>query len=243
MDSITILMYITHALAVVILVMSGAWCSSMYLGGFKWDGSDDMMNYHIFFMIIGMVVLYGEAALMYRVFKSMDKYKVKVAHGVTYLTSFIFIVTGLVAVFRHKNAEGKTNMSSAHSWAGLTTVLMFCLQLVLGFSGFLWPKFSPKMRAAYLNLHQFFGSGIFIMVGATCVSGVGEAHKHGVQGAEPPFKRMGNALGLLIMSFILLILYIMQSPKEVLDEKMMEGTDNKSYNAKAPAVKDPVSTA
>merc|ERR1712243_197341 len=100
-------------------------------------------------MVIGLVFLYGEATLLYRVLKNTNKLAVKIIHAAFHVLAFVCAVIGLVAVFNFHNVQGYPNLYSIHSWCGLTTVVMFGLQLCLGFTGFLWPKFPASMRSAY----------------------------------------------------------------------------------------------
>ncbi|NXW38728.1 CYAC3 protein, partial [Phaetusa simplex] len=117
-------------LGFVCVAFVSAWCQH-WRGGFAWDGSAQMFNWHPVLMVTGMVVLYGAAALVYRLPPTWrgPKFPWKVLHGALALAAFVLAVLGLVAVFRFHNDQGTPNMYSLHSWLGLATVLLFSCQV------------------------------------------------------------------------------------------------------------------
>ena len=208
--SFSLYVALSQGLGVIMVVMAGLWTSSLYLGGFAWDGSAKHFNFHPLFMVIGVVFIYGEAAIVYRVFQNTEKFKLKIIHASLHIMVFVSIIIALVAVFDFHNNKGIPNMYSLHSWCGMATVLMFCLQLCLGFSAYLWPGTTQSLRATYLTLHQFFGSAILICICITCISGINEKlfflKKYGTLG---PVYAFGNVLGLVIIAFIVSIMWIL----------------------------------
>ncbi|NWW43699.1 CYAC3 protein, partial [Pedionomus torquatus] len=116
-------------LGFVCVAFVSAWCQH-WRGGFALDGSVKMFNWHPVLMVTGMVVLYGAAALVYRLPPAWrgPKFPWKVLHGALALAAFVLAVLGLVAVFRFHNDHGTPNMYSLHSWVGLATVLLFSCQ-------------------------------------------------------------------------------------------------------------------
>ena len=70
------------------------------------------------------------AILVYRVFGSgTRKSLLKILHMVMQLSAFGFSVFGLKAVFSAHNDEGFANLYSLHSWVGLSTIIMFAMQV------------------------------------------------------------------------------------------------------------------
>ncbi|NWY54975.1 CYAC3 protein, partial [Chionis minor] len=186
-------------LGFVCVAFVSAWCQH-WRGGFAVDGSAQMFNWHPVLMVTGMVVLYGAAALVYRLPPAWRGPKLpwKVLHGTLALVAFGLAVLGLVAVFRFHNAHGTPNMYSLHSWLGLATVLLFScqvgaapapphpvplspspshfpsLQWLAGFSAFLLPWAPAWLRALYKPVHIFFGSIVLMLSVASCISGINE---------------------------------------------------------------------
>ncbi|XP_047136275.1 lysosomal membrane ascorbate-dependent ferrireductase CYB561A3 [Hydra vulgaris] len=145
-----------------------------YFNGFAWDGTGKEFNLHPVLMVTGMVLFNGNAAIAYRFFRNQNKLKIKVLHGCTQLIVFICAVIGLVAVFDYHNAAKIPNMYSMHSWIGIASVSLFACQLLFGFVGFLYPKFSDDYRQIYLKSHVYFGIVIFALAIAACVTGLTE---------------------------------------------------------------------
>ena len=158
---------------IAILVMVGVWMGH-YRGGFAWNGTAKQFNYHPIFMILSMVFLNSQAMMAFRVFRNDSKSKVKLLHMIIQGTAFAFGVLGLKAVFDFHNHNDITNMYSLHSWIGITAFVLFACQLACGFLGFLFPKFPDRLRAAYLKVHVFFGTAIFLLVVAACLTGITE---------------------------------------------------------------------
>ncbi|XP_033917460.1 lysosomal membrane ascorbate-dependent ferrireductase CYB561A3 isoform X1 [Melopsittacus undulatus] len=196
-----------------------AWCQ-YWRGGFAWDGSTQMFNWHPVLMVTGMVVLYGAASLVYRLPASWSGPKLpwKVLHGCLALAAFTLAVLGLVAVFRFHNDHGTPNMYSLHSWLGLVTVLLFCCQWLAGLSTFLLPWAPAWLRGLYKPIHVFFGSIILLLAAASCVSGINEklffSLKNGTEQYKllPPEAVFANTLGLLILLFAVLVLSALARP-------------------------------
>ncbi|CAB3992847.1 Hypothetical predicted protein [Paramuricea clavata] len=74
--------------------------------------------------------------------------------------------------------------------------------LVFGFLGFLYPKFPDALRAAYLKVHVFFGTAIFLLAIAACLTGITEKALWtigSVYGNLPPVALLVNCLGVALV--------------------------------------------
>ncbi|KFQ70995.1 Cytochrome b ascorbate-dependent protein 3, partial [Phaethon lepturus] len=201
-------------LGFVCVAFVSAWCQH-WRGGFALDGSAQMFNWHPVLMVTGMVVLYGAAALVYRLPPAWSGPKLpwKVLHGTLALAAFGLAVLGLAAVFRFHNDHGTPNMYSLHSWLGLATVLLFSCQV-----GAAPAPCTLATRAPHpfpfppCTVHVFFGSTILMLSVASCVSGINEKLFFSLKNGTTEYKRLpaeavfANTLGLLILLFGVLVL-------------------------------------
>ncbi|XP_064647586.1 transmembrane ascorbate-dependent reductase CYB561-like isoform X2 [Lineus longissimus] len=195
------------------VVLVAVWMGH-FRGGFAWTEKPGIeFNYHPLFMIIGMVFLYSDAILVYRVFRNERKLYIKILHAVLHILALIFAVVALKAVFDSHNLPAKpfANLYSLHSWVGLTTVILFGLQWTLGFVGFLFPKFNAGTREVMLPMHKYFGIAIFAMAIVSAISGITEkliftfAGEYSKKGTEAI---LANCLGLVLVFHGLIVGYI-----------------------------------
>ncbi|XP_006813966.1 transmembrane ascorbate-dependent reductase CYB561-like [Saccoglossus kowalevskii] len=191
------------------ITLIGVWMGK-YLGGFAWDGSDQQFNLHPLLMTVGLIFLYAEAMLVYRVFRNTTKIYIKCLHGMIHLLALICAVIGLKAVFDNHNFNGITNMYSLHSWIGITTVVLFSLQLLCGFVSFLVPGVSRTLRASYLPTHVFFGVFIFGMAVASALMGITEKLLFTLDNYSdlPAEARIANTAGICFLVFAGIIGYL-----------------------------------
>lgn len=197
-------------LGILAMILTGVWMGK-YLGGFAWDGSGLEFNYHPLCMVISMVFLYSEAMIVYRVFRHENKFLVKLVHFGLQLVAFAIAIWGLKAVFDFHNHNNIPNLYSLHSWCGLTTVILFGSQLLVGFVSFLFPRLPDGLRAVYLKIHVFFGVFIFMLAIGTCLMGITEKLFFM---KTPPYKtlpaqaQLGNVLGLVLVILAGTVLFV-----------------------------------
>ncbi|KAL1787381.1 cytochrome b ascorbate-dependent protein 3 [Sigmodon hispidus] len=186
-------------------------------GGFAWDGSVHMFNWHPVLMVSGMVVLYGAASLVYRLPSSWvgPKLPWKVLHATLHLLAFTFSVVGLVAVFQFHNHSKITHLYSLHSWLGISTVILFAFQWSLGFTIFLLPWASQWLRSLLKPVHVFFGACILFLSITSVISGINEKLFFVLKNDTKPYSSLpseavfANSTGLLVVVFGLLVLYVL----------------------------------
>lgn len=211
-----VLVIMLEFLGLLCIVLVLVW-TSKYLGGLEWDtASKHLFNYHPLFMVLGLVVMFGNSAVIYRVLRFTNKFTVKIIHGVLHVAAFIFSVLGLYAVFTFHNNSNIPNMYSLHSWFGIGTVVLFSCQLVVGCLGFLYPKFYDENRRLYLKIHVYFGGIILVLAVVSCISGITEKMlfmKSVFNYSDfPAAANVGNALGVCIGLFAMLVAYILYNP-------------------------------
>ncbi|KAF8771252.1 Cytochrome b561 like protein [Argiope bruennichi] len=209
---------ISQLLGVISIALVSAWCGQ-YLGGFAWQSEPKIQfNHHPFFMVLGLVFCYGNALLVYRVFRNQRKRSLKLLHFGLHTLAFIFTIVALKAVFdsHNLNSPPLPNLYSIHSWLGLTTVILFALQYLFGFVAFLFPGLTKIWRAKYLPLHVFFGLAIFVMVITACLMGITEKiifSEGGKYKDLPPGAVLANLLGYCLIIFGLMIVYLVATPQ------------------------------
>ncbi|XP_006899948.1 PREDICTED: cytochrome b ascorbate-dependent protein 3-like [Elephantulus edwardii] len=188
-------------------------------GGFAWDGSIFMFNWHPVLMVAGLVVFYGAASLVYRLPQSWvgPKLPWKVLHAALHLMAFVLAVLGLVAVFEFHNSHHINHLYSLHSWLGIVTVFLFACQWFLGFAVFLLPWASLGLRSVLKPVHIFFGTSVFSLALASVISGINEKLFFTLKNNTKPYSSLpeeavfANSTGILVVAFGLLVLYILAS--------------------------------
>ncbi|XP_006076621.1 lysosomal membrane ascorbate-dependent ferrireductase CYB561A3 isoform X1 [Bubalus kerabau] len=186
-------------------------------GGFAWDGSMLMFNWHPVLMVTGMVVLYSAASLVYRLPQSWvgPRLPWKSGHAAMHLLAFLLTVLGLHAVFEFHNHAKIPHLYSLHSWLGITTVFLFACQWFLGFSVFLLPWASMWLRSLLKPIHVFFGASILSLAIASVVSGINEKLFFSLKNGTKTYSKLpseavfANCAGMLVVVFGLLVLYIL----------------------------------
>ncbi|XP_077571616.1 lysosomal membrane ascorbate-dependent ferrireductase CYB561A3-like [Stigmatopora nigra] len=217
--------YVWHGLCICLglacVVTVSIW-NSQCRGGFAWDGSSLQFNWHPVLMTTGMLVLYGNGAVLYRVPLTWGQNKLpwKMLHAILMLLSLILSVIGLCAVFGNHNAANIPNLYSLHSWIGITTVVLFATQWAAGMVVFLLPCSSGPLRKLLKPQHVWIGGCLLTLSIAACISGINEklffVLKGNTNGSKPysqlPAEALlGNSLGVLIIAFGLVVFKILSN--------------------------------
>lgn len=206
------LVLLAQMLGLSSVILVAVWLSH-YRGGFAWQSDVSReFNYHPLFMVLGLVFLYGDAILVYRVFRNVRKTFIKIIHATMLLLSLIFASVGLKAVFDSHNLAEKpiSNMYSLHSWVGLATVLMFALQWVFGFCSFLLPNISFQWKVNLMPLHVFFGMTILCLALASALTGLTEKAFFVLKNTYATSQEglVINSLGFVLIAFVILVIYL-----------------------------------
>ncbi|XP_004682794.1 PREDICTED: cytochrome b ascorbate-dependent protein 3 [Condylura cristata] len=198
-------------------ILFTAYWMRYWRGGFAWDGTVFMFNWHPVLMVAGMVVLYGAASLVYRLPQSWvgPKLPWKLLHAALHLAAFTLTVLGLFAVFQFHQHGNIANLYSLHSWLGITTVFLFACQWLLGFAVFLLPWAPTWLRCVLKPVHVFFGASVLSLAIASVISGINEKLFFSLKNATQPYSSLpseavfANSIGMLVVIFGLLVLYIL----------------------------------
>ncbi|XP_062972468.1 plasma membrane ascorbate-dependent reductase CYBRD1 [Elgaria multicarinata webbii] len=189
-----------------------------YREGLAWDGDAAEFNWHPVLIITGFVFVQGIAIIVYRLpwTWKCSKLLMKLIHAGLNTIALMLAIISLVAVFDFHNAKKIPNMYSLHSWIGLTAVIFYALQLVLGFVVFLLPFAPVSLRAMVMPIHVYSGLLIFGTVIATALMGITEklifALKLPAYSSSPEEAIFVNTLGVLILVFGGVILWMATRP-------------------------------
>merc|ERR1712241_967633 len=140
---------VIEAFGILAVILTIHWAINIKGGVTYVENMGIPFNWHPILMTVSLIFLYGNGALIYRIIPPKSeghKLKLKIAHAIIMIVAFALMVIGLQAA------------------------LLFGCQWVLGFAAFLFPKFSPEIRALILPFHQYFGSSILALsVAAACM--------------------------------------------------------------------------
>lgn len=170
---------LAHILALTALGIVCAWANS--LGGVSWKEGEAKLvfNWHPIFMVIAFVFM-TMSSLSFRMRgSSANRGITKAMHVSLWSTAALFMVVGLIAVFKSHNDPISgyiANLYSVHSWVGITVLILYALQFLVGsFSfGLKIMNLSPVTKARMMLLHKFFGPFIYTSVAITILLGIQE---------------------------------------------------------------------
>ncbi|XP_030623844.1 cytochrome b ascorbate-dependent protein 3 [Chanos chanos] len=222
------LFYLSYVLCVTlgfVCVVFVCYWNASWRGGFAWDGSGLQFNWHPVLMVTGLVVLYGNAVVLYRIPLTWGQTKQpwKLLHALELLMAMFFSILGLCAVFDFHHANNIPDLYSLHSWLGISTTVLFTVQWVLGLGAFLFPCSPVPFRALFKPVHVWMGHAIFILSLISCISGINEkliltlngrnGSSEEAYSALPAEALFANSLGILIIAFGLVVLKILSNQK------------------------------
>ncbi|KAM5566957.1 putative ascorbate-specific transmembrane electron transporter 1 [Rosa sericea] len=162
---------IAHLLLIAITTLLLVWL--VHLGeGFAFNSSKKakIFNLHPFFMVIGFILIGGEAIMAYKTIPGKRDTQ-KVVHMILHLLALVSVSLGLFVIIKYKNEVGKTDFISLHSWLGIITISLFGLQWLFGFVAYIFPGSEMSTRASFKPWHTFFGMVIFLL--AVCTAEIG----------------------------------------------------------------------
>lgn len=167
---------ISQLVGIVVVILMICWIG-IHLGGLAWTSNPAVQfNWHPLLMTLGMIFLYGNSILVYRGFRYARKRPLKLTHAGLHAGAFLFTVIALIAVFDSHNLNNPplANMYSLHSWVGLSAVLLFSFQYVVGFVTFLFPQLKDPIKETVMPIHIFFGLLGFVMAVGAALLGLSE---------------------------------------------------------------------
>ncbi|KAL9997624.1 putative ascorbate ferrireductase (transmembrane) [Helianthus debilis subsp. tardiflorus] len=165
------LSYAVHVLGVAGAVMVLVWNIS-FRGGLAWssDNKNLIFNVHPVLMLIGLVIMGGEAIISYKAlpFKKAEK---KLIHLILHAIALVLGIIGIYMAFKNHNESGIANLYSLHSWLGIGLISLYGIQWIYGFLVFFYPGGTADLRRESLPWHVLFGMFLYILVVANSALG------------------------------------------------------------------------
>ncbi|CAA7402217.1 unnamed protein product [Spirodela intermedia] len=126
---------------------------------------------HPLLMVIGFILLTGEAILAHRTLGRWSRGTRKSAHLALQGAAFSFGIFGIWAKFRASDGL-LSNFLSLHSWMGLLCLSLFAAQWVVGFWSFWHRGEGRRTRGSVLPWHVFVGLYTYGLAVATAETGL-----------------------------------------------------------------------
>ncbi|XP_047265307.1 transmembrane ascorbate ferrireductase 1 isoform X2 [Capsicum annuum] len=117
-----------HFLALIAAIMVLVWCIH-FRGGLAWEAENKnlIFNIHPVLMLIGFIILGGEAIMSYKSFPLEKQVKKKI-HLVLHAIALILGIIGIYTAFKNHNESNIPNMYSLHSWVGIGAITLYGIQ-------------------------------------------------------------------------------------------------------------------
>ncbi|WCJ25412.1 Transmembrane ascorbate-dependent reductase CYB561 [Euphorbia peplus] len=162
---------IIRLIGVVVTALVLTW-TLHYRGGLALlsDNKDLIFNVHPVLMVIGLILINGEAMLAYRTVPGTKSFK-KLVHLAIQFLALCLSLIGVWAALKFHNDKGIDNFYSLHSWLGLACLFLFATQWIAGFVVFWYPGGSRNSRASLMPWHVFLGVYIYALSVATATTG------------------------------------------------------------------------
>ncbi|KAL5581985.1 hypothetical protein UlMin_014427 [Ulmus minor] len=167
------------------------------------DNKDLIFNVHPVLMVIGLILVNGEAMLVYKTVSGTKSYQ-KLVHLALQFLAFCFSIIGVWAALKFHNDKGIDNFYSLHSWLGLACLFLFTIQWAAGFVTFWYPGGSASNRASLKPWHVFLGIYIYALAIATVTTGILEKatflQSNNVISRYSTEAMLVNSLGILVVA-------------------------------------------
>ncbi|XP_054785282.1 transmembrane ascorbate ferrireductase 1-like isoform X2 [Prosopis cineraria] len=163
--------FVVHFLGIALIVLVLVW-NLHFRGGLAWESSNKSLifNIHPVLMIIGLIVIGGEAIISYKSLALKKELK-KLIHLVLHAIAIALGIIGIYCAFKYHNESGIANLYSLHSWLGIVVISLYCIQWLYGFLTFFFPGGSAFLRQESLPWHVLFGLIVYVLAVGTATLG------------------------------------------------------------------------
>jgi cytochrome b-561 len=189
-----------HLIVIAVTTLVLVWLLHFREGlAFKSTNKSKIFNLHPLLMMIGFILLGGEAIMAYKSVPG-PRNSQKLVHLILHLLALLSGILGIYAVFKFKNEAGLSDMVTLHSWFGIITISLFGLQYLLGFFTYFFPGAEMSTRGNLLPWHVFGGMAIFVLGIITAETGLLQSFIHAGLGTNQE-GLIVNFTGLLLVLF------------------------------------------
>lgn len=155
--------FVAHVIALVLAVLVLVW-NIHFRGGIAWEATNKnlIFNLHPVLMLIGFIILGGEAIMSYKSLPLKKEVK-KVIHLGLHAVALVLGIVGICAAFKNHNESGIANLYSLHSWIGIGVIVLYGIQWLYGLVVFFYPGGTSDIRRESLPWHVLFGTFVYIL--------------------------------------------------------------------------------
>ncbi len=187
-----------------------------------------MFNWHVIAMV-GFFCSFSLAIISFRLFP-LGKPTNKILHILWHCLGLFSLIIGLVAVFKSHNTKVaglKPNLYSLHSWLGLAAVLLFGQNYVMGLLHYTTQHMPLELKKRYMPYHTYVGEVAYFVAFAAVETGIMEKNtfapscKYEIDEKDynpaehymdiPPGCRLSNGIGILILSLMICVSFVLQN--------------------------------
>ncbi|KAH6829906.1 hypothetical protein C2S53_012589 [Perilla frutescens var. hirtella] len=154
---------LAHLAAAALITLMLVWLLH-FRGGlsFKSDDKAKYFNLHPLLMVIGFILISGEAIMAYKTVPATKK-RQKQFHMILQMIALVAGILGIYVVFNYHTHSGIMHMYTLHSWLGIATISLFALHWLFSFFTFWYPGAQQSTKARLAPWHGVVGSIIFLM--------------------------------------------------------------------------------
>ncbi|KEH40688.1 putative ascorbate ferrireductase (transmembrane) [Medicago truncatula] len=163
-----------HLLFIAITTLMLVWLLH-FRGGVAFNSSNKIkiFNLHPLLMVIGFILVGGEAIITYKSIPG-KRSSAKVVHLLLHVIALASGILGIIAVFKSKKEADLPNMFTLHSWLGIAAISAYGLQYIVAFFAYFFPGAESSAKATFLPWHKFIGMVIFFLAVGTAETGLVE---------------------------------------------------------------------
>ncbi|TMW85889.1 hypothetical protein EJD97_022319 [Solanum chilense] len=159
----SLLTFFAHLLFIAITTLLLVWLLHFREGlSFTSTNKNKLFNLHPFFMVIGFVLVPGEAIMTFTTIPARRRTR-KYFHMFLHLIGLGCSIVSLFAIFKFQHDTRKVDLLTLHSWIGISTVSLYALLYLVSFLVFFFPGAQNWRRARLAPWHVLCGITVFFM--------------------------------------------------------------------------------